>query len=660
MTHYLRQIALLALTVCAFEQTSPAQATAPKGQLVRMDIMDVSRFEPAGGDAQRRETVDGNPIKLQGTKYIYAICTYAEAQIPIALNGNGIQFKGLFGVDDENAHDAAIECKLLLDGNTVADSGILKWGQAPKQLDVDLSGAEELTIVIKNAGGGGYPHADIANGVVTYTSGTPRPDIERRLQDPDAVAVPAIASGDPDEPQIHGPRVTGTTPGRPFLFLIPATGKGNLIFSAANLPDGLSLDSQSGIITGAVRTEGRYEVDLTVSSDLGKDTRQLTIVAGDHKLAQTPPLGWNSWNAWGPDVTAQRVRDAADAMVKFGLAAKGFQYVNIDDNWEAGRGPDGMIRANDNFGDMKALADYVHSKGLKLGIYSSPGPLTCGKCTGSYQHELDDARWYAKNDIDYLKYDWCSYGSIVPPKRRTVANVQVPYRVMRAALDQVDRDIVYSMCQYGMGNVWQWGADAGGNTWRTSDDITDTWTSMADIGFNQADISRYSTPGHWNDPDMLIVGKVSWGAELHPTRLTPNEQLTHITLWSMLSAPLLLGCDLTQMDPFTQAMMTNPEVLAIDQDELGRGAEPVRIDGQIEIWKKTLFDDTTAVAVFNRGRMPKDVVVRWDEIGLTGRPKVRDLWQRKDVSEGSDEIQVRVPRHGAVLMKVGTPHQPSF
>ena len=634
MVNRILGIALLSSVVCSLAPIATAQSTQPAPLSTRLDMLDVSRFEPAGGDAERRQTVGNNPIKIVGTKYTNGICTYADAQIVIGLDGKGIQFSGLFGVDDESKHDAAIDCKVLVDGKVVAESGTLKWGEAPKQLTADLTGGKELTFAITNVGTSEYAHADIVMGTISYAPGTPRPDIERRLQDPDATAVPAIASGDPDEPEIHGPRVTGTTPGRPFLFLIPATGKGTLAFSADGLPAGLSLDAQSGIISGTVQSEGRYDVNLTVTNDLGKATRVLTIVAGRHKLAQTPPMGWNSWNAWGGDVTAQRVRDAADEIVKLGLAAKGFQYVNIDDAWEGTRGADGIIQSNERFGDIKALADYVHSKGLRLGIYSSPGPLTCGKNVGSYKHELDDAKWYAKNGVDYLKYDWCSYGKIVgDASHRTVANVQVPYRVMGEALDQVDRDIVYSLCQYGMGNVWQWGANVNGNLWRTTGDITDTWTSMTNIGFNQGMISRYAAVGHWNDPDMLVVGKVSWGAELHPTRLTPNEQLTHITLWSMLSAPLLLGCDMTAVDPFTLNLMTNSEVLDIDQDQLGKGGEPARIDGQIEIWKKPLFDGTMAVAIFNRGRMPSDVNVRWSDIGLTGPQKVRDLWLHKDLGD---------------------------
>ena len=198
---------------------------------------------------------------------------------------------------------------------------------------------------------------------------------------------------------------------------------------------------------------------------------------------------------------------------------------------------------------MKSLSNYVHSKGLKLGIYSGPGPLTCAGFTASYQYEQQDAQRYADWGIDYLKYDWCSYGNVA--KDQSLPELKKPYLVMRAALDKVSRDIVYSLCQYGMGNVWEWGTEVGGNCWRTTGDITDTWTSMSKIGFNQAGHEKYAGAGHWNDPDMLVVGLVGWGPQLHPTHLTPDEQYTHISLWSLLSAPLLIGCDLSKLDDFT-------------------------------------------------------------------------------------------------------------
>ena len=421
-------------------------------------------------------------------------------------------------------------------------------------------------------------------------------------------------------------------------------------YAAENLPAGLTLDEQTGIITGQLEAEGTTEVRVTVSGPRGTASSTLTIVGGEHKLALTPPMGWNSWNVWGTAVDAEKVKAAADWMVKSGLAAHGYQYINIDDAWEGERDANGRITSNEKFPDMKALADYVHSKGLKLGIYSSPGPKTCAGYEGSYQHEFEDAETFAEWGIDLLKYDWCSYGKIA--KDDSEAELRKPYELMRQALDACGRDIVYSICQYGMGEVWKWGAEVGGNYWRTTGDITDTWASMSRIGFGQHGLHPYAGPGHWNDPDMLVVGKVGWGPQLHDTRLTRNEQVTHITLWSLLAAPLLIGCDLSQMDEFTVALLSNSEVLAVNQDPLGKQGWRVAQRGKTEVWMRPLADGSIAVGLFNRGRGVTDVVAYWGELGLEGPQRVRNLWTRRDVGTFNGAFTARVSRHGAVMVKI--------
>jgi alpha-galactosidase len=446
--------------------------------------------------------------------------------------------------------------------------------------------------------------------------------------------------------------VTGATPGRWFQFLIPASGDGPLTFTARNLPAGLTLDSKTGIISGRLKSAGRHVVDVAVTGPKAKATAQLTIVGADHSLALTPPLGWNSWNVWGGTVTDAKVRAAADGLVSSGLAAQGYTYVNIDDAWEGPRDANGEITSNEKFPDMKALADYVHSKGLKIGIYSSPGPWTCQRTyAGSYQHEDQDAKTYAKWGFDYLKYDWCSYSQIAP--NPTLEDRQKPYRVMRGALDALDRDIVFSLCQYGAGNVWEWGAGVGGNLWRVTGDITDTWASMSGIGFAQTGHEEYAAPGHWNDTDMLVVGKVGWGRALRNTNLTPNEQITHITLWSLQAAPLLIGADLSQIDDFTVNLLGNPEVLAVNQDPLGQAAGRLRGDGRMDVWARKLSDGTMAVGLFNRAPIAMPIGVKLSELGLSGVQPVRDLWQHKDLPSAREEITMTIPRHGAVLLKVG-------
>jgi alpha-galactosidase len=646
--------------LCALVMIPSSNAATQKNPTnIRLDWLDLSRFEPrGGGETQRRKVQDGHPLKIAGKPYPNGITTFSNSEIVFDLFAAATHFSAMVGIDDEAGEGGSVKCRMLVDGKQAGETINLRRGDPAASLEANLAGAKQMTLVFDDAGdGAGNRRIDIINGVIVVKDpdAPVRPEVARRYEDPDALKVPAIASGDPPEPAIHGPRVVGTTPGRPFRFLIPATGAGELKYSAEKLPDGLSVDPKSGMIAGEVLAHGTFKVRLVVGNELGTARRDLTIIAGQQKLAQTPPMGWNSWNAFGFNVNADKVRAAADAMVKNGLAAKGYQYIGIDDAWQGTRDPDGMIRANEQFGDIKALADYVHSKGLRFGIYSSPGPKTCANFEGSYQHELDDARWYAKSGVDYLKYDWCSYSKIAGSDTSLEA-AQRPYQVMRDALDKVDRDIVYSMCQYGSHDVWNWGARVGGNLWRTTTDIQDSWISIVDNGFSQAPISRFSTVGHWNDPDLLVVGRVGWGAALRDSRLTPAEQLTHITLWSMLSAPLMVSCDMTEMDQFTRDLLTNTEVIDIDQDPLGRGAQPTRIDGTIEIWTKPLFDGTTAVAVFNRGRMAKDVGVKWSDIGLAGTLPVRDLWQRKDLGK-LDQIKLHVLRHGAVLLKVGTVKQ---
>ncbi len=467
------------------------------------------------------------------------------------------------------------------------------------------------------------------------------------------------------EPKIHGPAVFGVRPGHPFLYRIPATGNRPMTFYAHGLPAGLVIDTTTGQITGTVAARGEYKVVFKATNALGSAMKDFDIVVGD-RIALTPPLGWNSWNCFASAVDQAKVRSAADAMVSSGLANHGWTYINIDDCWMVRpgstdpqtsgvpRNPNGRVNTNAKFPDMRALSTYIHGKGLKLGIYSSPGPLTCAGYTGSYQHENDDAQQYAEWGVDYLKYDWCSYGDINRDTSR--AGYELPYRVMRSSLDAVNRDIVFSLCQYGMRNVWEWGDSVGGNCWRTTGDITDTWQSMSSIGFGQNGHERFAGPGHWNDPDMLVVGWVGWGPQLHPTRLTPEEQITHITLWSLLSAPMLIGCDMTKLDEFTYGLLSNDEVLDVDQDALGVQGRRIAKQGDAEVWVKPLHDGSLAVGFFNRGAQRTNITVDWKELGIAGPCRVRDLWRQKDLGEFSGQYGTSVGRHGAALVRISPSH----
>lgn len=359
----------------------------------------------------------------------------------------------------------------------------------------------------------------------------------------------------------------------------------------------------------------------------------------DNGLARTPPMGWNSWNHFHRDIDDKTVRETADAMASNGMKAAGYVYVNIDDTWEGSRDAQGNILTNEKFPDMKALADYVHSKGLKLGIYSSPGPKTCAGFEGSYAHEEQDARSYAAWGIDYLKYDWCSATRVFQPSEMKAA-----YQKMAEALRATGRPMVYSLCQYGLQHVSEWGAAVGGNLWRTTGDIGDRWQSMSNIGFTrQEGLEQYAGPGHWNDPDMLEVGNGG---------MTEDEYRTHMSLWAILAAPLLAGNDLRSMKANTLAILTNPEVVAIDQDKAGKQGKRVGKDGDAEVWAKPLDHGEWAVGLFNRGESPARVTAKWSGIGVSGSHQVRDLWARADRTASTDAYSAEVAPHGVVLIRV--------
>ena len=360
--------------------------------------------------------------------------------------------------------------------------------------------------------------------------------------------------------------------------------------------------------------------------------------AVDPISSPTPPMGWNSWNHFACKVTADDVRSAADAIASNGMKDAGYVYVNIDDCWQGVRDEKGRIQPNQKFGDMKTLVDYVHAKGLKIGIYSSPGPKTCAGYEGSYGHEEQDAQQYAAWGFDYLKYDWCSAEKVY--QRSQMAEV---YKKMHDALVKTGRPIVFSLCQYGYGRVWRWGAEVGGNLWRTTEDINDHYDRMSVIGFDQDGLEPFAAPGHWNDPDMLEVGN---GGMNH------DEYLTHMSLWVLLAAPLLAGNDLSKMTPETLNMLTNKEVVAVDQDAKGVQGRRVAQEGPLEVWAKPLADGSIAVGLFNRGESTDPITLSFKEIGVQGSAKVRDLWQHQDLGSFSGSYTEEVPRHGAVMIVV--------
>ena len=456
-------------------------------------------------------------------------------------------------------------------------------------------------------------------------------------------------------------------PGSPFLYRIPATGQRPMAFDAENLPRGLSLDPATGIITGHMAEPGHAHVTLVAKNSRGEDRREFGILAGD-TLALTPPMGWNSWYIHYNRVTDRDIRSAADAMISSGMADYGYQYVNIDDCWAMKPGSadpalsgelrdaQGRIRPNAHFPDMKALTDTIHARGLKAGIYTSPGPKTCGGYTGSYQHEALDARTFAEWGFDFLKYDWCSYSSVAGGK--DLEHLKKPYQLMWDVLQKIPRDIVFNLCQYGMGKVWEWGAQVG-HCWRTTGDLGLEGGNLSKgiykVGLFNAGLSQFAGPGHWNDPDYILIGWVGDAHKMgqgHPTSLTPDEQYTQMSMWCLMAAPLIFSGDMTKLDPFTLNVLCNHEVIEIDQDPLGHQANIVeKTDDQL-ILSKDLEDGSKAVGLFNLSTSPLTITAKWAALGLHGPQHSRDLWRQHDLGTFEGDFSATVQPHGVKLLRL--------
>jgi len=472
----------------------------------------------------------------------------------------------------------------------------------------------------------------------------------------------------PATPRINGPSLFGVRPGSPFLYTIPATGERPLVFSAQGLPQGLSLDPGTGCITGRLGKSGEFPVVLGARNAKGSVEKRFRIRCGE-AITLTPPLGWNSWNCWAGAVDQDKVLRSAKALVASGLADHGWSYINIDDTWQGARDPKTKaLQGNERFPDMKQLCDAIHALGLKAGIYSSPWITTYGGYAGSrgddpggawqrlenyepnkrigrHSFVAADARQWAQWGFDYLKYDW---------HPNDVAHTKEMAQALRAC----GRDIVLSLSNSApiahATELAKWA-----QCWRTTGDIWDTWDtpgpwqhSVTEIGFNQDAWTAFAGPGHFNDPDMLVLGFVGWGPSLHPTKLTPAEQYSHITLWCMLGAPLLIGCDLERLDPFTLGLLTNDEVLAVNQDALGRQGRRVTTLGAIDVYAKELEDGSRALAFFNRGDKTHTVTAKLERLGFKGRQRVRDLWRQKDLEGSLGDLTVSVDPHDVQLYRI--------
>ena len=664
-----RLIASTALIVCA--TNSSHAATIP------LRSLDLTKIRQGWGQAKANASVDGKPLSIAGRKFDAGIGTHAASLLSIDLGKTAARFSAFVGVDDESvAQTASVEFIVYGDGKILWQSGVMKAGDAAKEVNIALVGVQTLTLRVTDGGdGNAFDHADWADAKIEHTGAAP-------------VAVAwggervALTPKAPLEPRINGARVFGVRPGAPLLFKVAASGQKPLRYEA-KLPIGVVIDAQSGLISGILAQKGEYKVPVTVSNARGKATRDLVIKVGEEILL-TPPMGWNSWYQLSEAVSDEGVRGIARAIKAKGLDEYGWTYVNIDDCWQGERGgPDLALQPNERFPNMKAMTDEIHSLGLKAGIYSTPwmgtyagfrggsapnadGTYTnfltpekrlqpgqiFGRYPGLQAAKVDrvgphwffdrDARQFAEWGFDYIKMDWLP--NDVPTTKRINSD-------LRAA----NRDIALSLSNSAPFNAVT-GLSESSNAWRTTGDIHDAWDSIWRIANEQEKWQPYTRPGHWNDPDMLQIGNIGtpnqFNTQFRPTNLTPDEQYFQVSLWSLLSAPLLISCDINSLDEFTLGLITNAEVIAVNQDALGKPARKVNLGENLFAWVKPLEDGSLAVGLFNGSEMPQTAATAWDKLGLTGRQTVRDLWRQRDVAAVDGHTEDVIAPHGVMLLKI--------
>jgi alpha-galactosidase len=636
-------------------------ATTASADEVWLSAMDLSKIRQGWGEPHADQSLMGGALTIAGRTFEHGIATHAKSVMWIGLDGKAEKFSALVGVDDTAVGGtSSLEFVVIGDGKKLFQSGVMHFGEEANRVQVDLRGVQTLLLLVNETdGGNAYDHADWADARIVFAGAAPvsldAPREERVILTPK----PGPA------PRINGPKVYGCRPGNPFIYRIPTTGVRPIAFACEGLPASLGLDADTGFITGVAPERGEYDVTIRATNSHGETSRTLRIVSGD-TLALTPPMGWNHWYAHYNRITDAMVREAADIMVSSGMADVGYQFVSIDDCWmNADTHPDpmrvgpprdasGNILPNKHFPDMRALTDYIHAKGLKAGIYTSPGIRTCGGFTGSLGYEAEDASQFATWGFDLLKYDLCSYGEVIG-QPVTVEALKKPYVLMGGLLRQQPRDIQMNLCEYGLGKVWEWGAEVGGQSWRTSGDLGFELNRIFEVALENAKHGEYSRPGSWNDPDYIQIGYIGnapTGGKPLPCPLTPNEQYAFMSLWCLMASPLFYSGDMSQLDDFTINVLCNTEVIDVDQDPLGQCARVVPLGDETFAMVKDMEDGSKAVGLFNRGEFPAQVAVAWDKAGVSGSQTVRDLWRQTDIGQFGDRFEATVGRHGVVMVRL--------
>ena len=657
---------LIGLFFLIASTTSQAQKT----NQIWLDDLDIPAFSDGIPGVSTKASASGEPIQLGGVKYSRGLGISQIGLMVFQLDGYATQFSAIVGADDNANKATETNIFILGDKKILFESGPMKVGDVPKKININLTGVKRFGILVKTEASSQKFYSDIANAQFTM--------LENKMPQPIAndgeryILTPAVAK----TPRINSPKIFGAKPGNPFLFTVVATGESPISYSVDHLPNGLTIDSKTGIITGVLNKKGTYLVTMKANNNFGAAQKQLTIKIGD-TISLTPPIGWNGWNSWARLIDREKVIASANAMVNMGLSKHGWTYINIDDGWQGYRTANNYaLQPNKKFPDFKGMIDEIHSKGLKLGLYSTPwitsyagfgggssnfedGALPDSiinnkrsfRYTGKYRFEKQDAIQMAQWGVDYLKYDW----------RIELGSAER----MSEALKKSGRDIIYSLSNSApFSQVKDWARIS--EAWRTGPDIRDSWLSLYVSAFTLDKWGPYGGPGHWNDPDMMILGNVTTGAKLHPTRLTPNEQYSHVSLFSLLAGPILIGCPIEQLDAFTLNLLSNDEVIEVNQDPLGKSARLVLEEQGVQVWLKQLEDGAYAVGIFNTadfGKTPASYF-RWEDeqtanytldfnkLKLKGLFNVRNVWTQKEVAANVKSFKATVPHHGVVLLKL--------
>lgn len=647
---------------------APTQLGSATGAMTIVPLARVMDGKLADADDVRpvvNRSATGWPMRIGGKSFTQGVGVQADTAFALLVKG-ARRFTATAGLDDSKSVPTPVTFEVLADGVSLWRRE-MRTGDPAQRVDVDIACRRVLTLIVEDAGNAvSEAAANWADAQLEIEGEAPKSCPVPGRAEPATILTPLAGP----MPRINGTRVIGVRPAHPLIHAVPATGERPLTYDAEGLPQGLTIDRITGRITGTVTKTGSYRVMLSVANARGADRKPLRIEVGE-EIALTPPLGWNSWTCWEAEVDQEKVLASARAMVGTGLAQHGWVYVNIDDTWQGHRRvPGRALQPNEKFPDMKRLCDEIHALGLKAGIYSTPWITsyanypggsadnpegTWSKWTGAFDYSGNnvkplgfgtysfveaDARQWAAWGFDFLKYDW---------RWNEVPETEQMARALRSS----GRDIVFSLSNAAphrnasaLSRISQ--------LWRTTGDIRDTWVSVKSIGFQQEKWREFARPGHWNDPDTLVIGKNGrpWGPTLVPTRLTPNEQYTQVSLWSLLAAPILIGCPLDDMDPFTVSLLTNDEVLEINQDELGKQAAQTLVDGRRQVWIKPLADGSRAIGLFNLAAISQEVGIAWSKAGIKNPSRMRDVWRQQDMPVPSDGIRLKVPRHGVMLLRV--------